>query len=546
MPSSSTRGRLIVLLVAVAVVALAALAFRNSLLGALVRARYPRIIVVTLDTLHVDHVGPYNSEIDNTPVLDRFAAAGVTFDHAYTTVPITLPSHASLLTGRTPPDLGVMVNGDVLTTPVETLAEWLGRYGYRTGAVTSLGVLDEGTNLAQGFGHYDDEMGGEWERWYRTADEVVAAAQAWVEEVGDEPFFLWLHLSDPHEPYLEKGAPPDLRLTVDGEIVSRWTLTTKEEYRTQLELPPGSHTVAWEPIRLARDDDYEHTALVLDLVEFESADLASLPAPKTGETWLFEPYGVELENPGPEPARVTVTFRGRTKSPGPTEVFEAYAAEIGYMDGWLGRFEEFLAQRGLADETLWAVVSDHGEGLFHFGSIGHATYNQEDQLRIVWVLKGPGVPVGRRIAGQPVLVHDVMPTILDLVGLPSPDGVSGSSQVGCWSRGECHQREEWWSYGANVADARVTALAGYRWPYKLLWQNRRRTGVFDVSKDPFEEVELSGGGRNADSLPRQALRLQASFERQRRALQKQLEERGTGERTAEQEEMLRALGYLNP
>ena len=129
-------------------------------------------------------------------------------------------------------------------------------------------------------------------------------------------------------------------------------------------------------------------------------------------------------------------------------------------------------------------------------------------------------------------------------GLPSPDGVSGNSQVRCWRRDDCHQREEWWSYGANVYEEKVTALAGYRWPYKLLWQNRRHTGLFDVSSDPFEEVELSGGGRNAAKLPREAARLQASLERTRRALQKRLEERQAGELTAEQEEMLRALGYM--
>jgi arylsulfatase A-like enzyme len=544
MASSSKRGRLVPLLIVVALLGLAVLAVKDTLLGALVRSRYPRIILVTLDTLHVDHTGPYNQEVDYTPTLDGFAAAGVTFEHAYTTVPITLPSHASLLTGRTPPDLGVMVNGDVLTTPVETLAEWLSSYGYRTGAFTSLGVLNEGTNLAQGFAHYDDEMGGEWSRWYRTADEVVTAAESWIEEVGDEPFFLWLHLSDPHEPYLEKGAPPDARLTLDGETLSEWNLTTKEEYLTELELAPGRHTVAWEPMRRARPDDYQHTSLVLDLVKFESADLESLPEPETGETWLYEPHGVELENPGSEAARVTVTFRGRTKSPPPTEVFAAYEAEIGYMDGWLGRFESFLAQRGQAEKTLWAVVSDHGEGLFHFGSIGHATYTQEDQLRIVWMLKGPGVPADRRIADKPVLVDDVMPTLLDLVGLPAPDGVSGNSQVRCWRQDDCHQREEWWSYGANVADGRVTALAGYRWPYKMLWQSRRRTGLFDVSRDPFEKVDLSGGGEDAAKLPREAARLQASLERNRRALQKRLDERGAGEMTPEQEQMLRDLGYL--
>jgi hypothetical protein len=139
-----------------------------------------------------------------------------------------------------------------------------------------------------------------------------------------------------------------------------------------------------------------------------------------------------------------------------------------------------------------------------------------------------------------------MPTLLELVCLPVPEDVSGRSQVRCWTQEDCDQRQEWWSYGANVADDRVTALAGYRWPYKLLWQNKRRTGVFDVSQDPFEEIELTGGGADAAKLPREAARLQASFERHRRALQKRLEERGTGERSAEQEEMLKALGYLNP
>lgn len=532
------------LLIFAAVATLAVVVFKDPLLGALVRWRYPRIVLVTLDTLHVDFTGPYNEEVDYTPTLDGFAAAGVTFDNAYTTVPITLPSHASLLTGRTPPDLGVMVNGDVLTTPVETLAEWLGRYGYRTGAVTSLGVLNQGTNLAQGFAHYDDNMGGEGERWYRTADEVIAAARDWIEGVGDEPFFLWLHLSDPHEPYLEKGAPPDVRLTLDGEPLGEWTLTTKEEYRAVFELAPGRHTLAWEPLREARPDDYEHTSLVLDAVRFESDGVGALPEPVTGETWLHEPHRVELENPGTAPARVTVTFRGRTKGPPPSEVFAAYAAEIGYMDSWLGTFEGFLDERGLAEETLWAVVSDHGEGLFHFGAIGHATYTQEDQLRIVWLLKGPGVPAGRRISDQPVLIDDVMPTLLDLVGLPLPDGVSGRSQVGCWRQGDCQRRDEWWSYGANVYDQKVTALAGYRWPYKLLWQNRRRSGLFDVGKDPFEEAELSGGGRDLAALPREAARLQASLERNRRALQKRLEERGAAEMTPEKEEMLRALGYM--
>ena len=114
----------------------------------------------------------------------------------------------------------------------------------------------------------------------------------------------------------------------------------------------------------------------------------------------------------------------------------------------------------------------------------------------------------------------------------------------CWQDDGCYQREEWWAYGANVADDRVTALAGYRWPYKLLWQNRRRSGVFDVASDPFENRELSGGGKDAATLPREAARLQASFERNRRALQARLEERDRDELSPEQLQMLQDLGYL--
>ncbi len=541
------KNRLAAVLVAVAVAAAgAALLFRHDLLGARARGRYLRVVLVTLDTLHVNYAGPYNEAVTTTPVLDRFAAQGVTFERAYTTVPITLPSHSSLFTGRLPADLGVMVNGDRLADEVETLAELLARYGYRTGAVTSLGVLNRPANLAQGFEHYDDDETGEWGRWYRTADEVVGAARGWVSQVAGDPFFLWLHLSDPHEPYLPKEAPPDVRLSLDGEPVGEWTLTTKERHRTELLLPPGRHELAWQPLRQPRADDYEHTALVLEAVEMLGPELEGVPAPLAEEVWLRQPHRVELRNPGSEPARLAVTFRGRTNAPPPSEVLAAYPVEVAYMDRWLGEFERLVDELGGPGETLWVVVSDHGEGLFRFGSIGHATYTQEDQLRIVWMLKGPGIPAGVRVAEAPALVDDVMPTLLDLLGLPVPDGLSGGSRAGCWQGGACSRREEWWAYGASVSREEVTALAGYRWPYKLLWQNRRRSGIFDVVADPAEAYELGRIYRRARKQPPPEFeQLRRALERHQRALQVRLSEREAPELNAETLEMLRGLGYIN-
>ena len=78
------------------------------------KSKLPHIVLVSIDTLHVNWTGPYNPDVETTPFLDRFAAEGIRFEHAYTQTPITLPSHAALMTGVTPPTLGVMANGDYL------------------------------------------------------------------------------------------------------------------------------------------------------------------------------------------------------------------------------------------------------------------------------------------------------------------------------------------------------------------------------------------------------------------------------------------------
>ena len=115
-----------------------------------------------------------------TPHLGALADEGVVFSRAYTTVPITLPSHTSLLAGKTPEELGVMVNGDEVQDWIETLPEMLQRRGYRTAAFTSLGVLQSEFNLDQGFDFYDRSAAPRNLRWYRTADEVFESAASIV------------------------------------------------------------------------------------------------------------------------------------------------------------------------------------------------------------------------------------------------------------------------------------------------------------------------------------------------------------------------------
>jgi len=162
-------------------------------------ATRPNLLLITLDTTRADHLGAYGDRRARTPNIDRLAASGVLFERAITAAPLTLPAHVSLLTGRYPFDHGVRNNGNfALGDRVPTIAGALHAAGYRTAAFVSAFVLDRRYGLARGFDRYDDRF--ELER--RGAD-TTAAASAWLgETAGDSrPFFVWLHLYDPHDPY---------------------------------------------------------------------------------------------------------------------------------------------------------------------------------------------------------------------------------------------------------------------------------------------------------------------------------------------------------
>ena len=168
----------------------------------------PDVVLITVDTLRADHVGAYGLAAAATPVMDRLAALGVRFADAMAPTPITLPSHASLMTALYPPSHGVHHNGVYrLGEGSTTLAERFQAAGYRTGAVVGAVVLARQFGLQQGFDDYDDDVrGGRSSRSgfpQRPANEVTERALAWLDGAR-EPFFLWVHYYDPHASY----APP--------------------------------------------------------------------------------------------------------------------------------------------------------------------------------------------------------------------------------------------------------------------------------------------------------------------------------------------------
>ncbi len=162
----------------------------------------PSILLVTLDTTRADAMGPEAKGLV-TPAFDALAARGRRFRQAYATVPETLPSHASMMTGLYPAGHGIHENARSLRGDQTVLAERLRRAGYHTAAFVSATVLGRRFGLARGFDVYDDELPKA--RAERTAQETTDRALAFVRSESGRPFFLWVHYYDPHAPY----APPE-------------------------------------------------------------------------------------------------------------------------------------------------------------------------------------------------------------------------------------------------------------------------------------------------------------------------------------------------
>ncbi len=168
----------------------------------------PNVIIVTMDTTRADHLACYGYSGVKTPTLDALAGRGVLFEQCAAASPLTLPSHATIMTGMYPTYHGVRVNGNTAVSESQTtLAEVFSGRGYDTGAFIAAFVLDGRWGLNQGFKHYDDSFDL---KKYKQIDlgavqkpgnEVMDEALAWLEKAKAAPFFAWIHLYDPHSPY---------------------------------------------------------------------------------------------------------------------------------------------------------------------------------------------------------------------------------------------------------------------------------------------------------------------------------------------------------
>src|ERR1700751_1886963 len=219
------------------------------------KPRRPNILIITVDTLRADPLGCYGYPAGLTPNVDALAKESIVFERAIAQVPLTWPSHAAIFTGTYPFHNGVQdFTGQPLSRSFRTLAESFKANGYTTSAIVSSFVLDRSWGLARGFDSYDDAFAGEQFLHKdlglveRRAEESVNHKIRWLEAHPNEPFFLWLHLYDPHSPY----DPPE-------PFRSRFV---KQPYEGEIAYADSQLGRLWAWLKQAPDNLYDDTLIV--------------------------------------------------------------------------------------------------------------------------------------------------------------------------------------------------------------------------------------------------------------------------------------------
>jgi choline-sulfatase len=407
---------------------------------------HPNIILITLDTTRADRMGFLGSKRGLTPNLDAMARQGVAFSRAYAHVPITTASHTTILTGTYPQFNHVNDFGIPLSPRLPYLPDLLQAQGYHTGAFVGSLILDplDGTapGFDRGFEVYDAGFHlrrhgmDRYKSVERRAGDVVNHALAWLSQLPNGPFFLWVHLYDAHDPY----DPP----------------------------PP---------------------------------------------------------------------FKARFAS-------QPYDGEIAYADSAVGKLLAEIRKHGLYDQTLIAVMADHGESLGAHGENTHGIFLYDETLHVPLLFKLPAPhAAGRRIDARVRLV-DVAPTILQEAGLPVPKEMQGESLSAMMMKPAARP------HSAAAVEEERSAYAETDYPHRAFgWSSLRalRSGkylyirapdreLYNQTIDPEAAHNLAGGAKAvADTI---AAQLDAFRSQTSQTLV------GLAKPDAEQTQKLQALGYI--
>lgn len=471
----------------------------NPLLTTKAPKNRPNILIYLIDTERADHTSLYGYARDTTPFLKKLGAQGLVFEDCQVQAPRTKQSTASLMTSLYSYTHGIIHDYDTIPKGSATLAEQLRAAGYVTASVVANPFAGRITGLDRGFDYLE-----EWavvQRFRTDAHDRGTDSEAvnkivfpWLDEHRDEPFFLYAHTTDPHAPY----RPP---------------AGFEEKFANPTETPEFDRNYK----SLESKDDYAG---------------------------------------GPVISRAVCKQAGINPDRFIRRAIDRYDGEILHNDWSLEQLAGKLKQLGILDNTLIVVVSDHGEEFWEHGwtSHGHSLYQElTNGVFLMWNPKL--IPVSGRIH-EPVQLIDVMPTVLDLLGVPIPGVVEGQS-LAPFAKGQSFQRRgpvmtsRFADPAAKkigfVPENRVDAVALLDADWKLIYREKgKEVGVSRV--ELFDRRSDRGDTQNiAAQNPQQTGRMMTEIGKwmdAQKQIRRILGEGGKATLDRQTLEQLRSLGYL--
>lgn len=468
--------------------------------------------LITLDTLRADHVSAYPQAKAQTLTLEEFASQGILVDRAYSPIPITAPAHATIFYSLPPHQLKLYNNGQVFkpgekdNSHLICLSQIFQRKKYRTAAFVSLGVLKAKFGLVTGFDFYDDRFPPD--RWYLTAEEVNKKFFTWLDSFTGDKAFIWLHYSDPHDPYAPPNTPDDVELTINQKEKKRFCLRKMEPFQLNFKPKQGKNVVY---IKVLQPHPQGKIRLRLSQIEVKSKDGRKIPftihcfdtyKQNDQQFWLIK-----------DEAKLSFTTTGdvpEVNLQAHTDMFwtieeqrQAYRQEVEYLDAQLKVLKEELVARGIWEKSLFILVGDHGEGLgerrtrfgdFHFGHI-HFLY--DNYLRVPFIIFSPLLKQKIRPKSQIVSLEDVAPTLLALLGWKRPSFYRGKNIFKTVkSKDSSFVFLE--TYRPEAVEER---FGGLFYPWHLIFTPaRQKVELYHLQEDPEERNNLDLAKINAPEV----------------------------------------------
>jgi arylsulfatase A-like enzyme len=458
------------------------------------------VVLIWADTLRRDHMSVYGYHRPTTPILEKLAAEGVLFRDGVGQATWTKVATPSVLTSLYPTTHGVEDFSDRLPSSATTIAEVYRKAGHATLSMSSGPFTGQFTNLHQGFEEVHESGSVREGLPGKTSRDYVDRLLPWLEAHRDVPFFVFLHVTDPHHPF--KPRPPYDTLWTDA----RWE-RERESY--------------------------------LRAVKSAMAD----PLLKR----VGMPTKAELIQAKVDPDAYADHDRGW------------YDGSIRGMDAEIGRLAERLRTLGLERRTVVAFTADHGEEFFEHGRSFHGQSVYGELSNMPLILWGPGrLPAG--VVVEPtVQMIDVMPTLLDLSGLPVPEAAQGHTLVPLFASSRSSGTLQAASAGRSaVTEKAVTKENGappprdtesaaiVSGPWKLIHNTQRPAGarefeLYDHARDPLDLDDQAA--RHPEIVQRLSREL-AAWRTAAAAARLKPDADSTGALGKEELERLRSLGYI--